>query len=84
MAAAVPSFSPLRVEGSIRHPVEGEGWEYAIMVTVANERGEEVARQLVAVGAIPPGEQRTFTFAVEVFTPEGAAEPDAQATSGTR
>jgi hypothetical protein len=72
MEPAVPSFSPLRVEGSIRHPPEGEGWEYAIVVTIANQRGEEVARQLVAVGAIPPGEKRTFTFAVEVFTPEGA------------
>jgi len=29
----------------------------------------------VGVGAIPSGEQRKFTFAVEVFAPEGAAEP---------
>lgn len=74
MAPPVPSFSPLRVEGSIRHPVDGEGWEYAIMVKITNERGEEVARQLVAVGAIPPGELRTFTLAVEVFTPEAVEE----------
>jgi hypothetical protein len=71
-SVATSSFSPLRVEGSIRHPATGEGWEYAVVVTIANDRGEEVVRQLVAVGAIPPGEQRTFAFSVEVYTPEGA------------
>lgn len=74
MAPAVPSFSPLRVEGAIRNPADGEGWEYAIMVRITNERGEEVTRQLVAVGAIPPGELRTFTLAVEVFTPDRVTE----------
>jgi hypothetical protein len=76
--AAVPTFSPLRVEGSIRHPKIGEAWEYAVTVSITNDRGEEVARQIVGVGAIQPGEQRKFTFAVEVFTPAGAIdrEPD--------
>jgi len=67
----LPSFSPLRVEGSIRHPPDGEGWEYAVVITVKNERGEEIVRQLVAVGAIEAGEQRTFGFAVEVYAPDG-------------
>jgi hypothetical protein len=40
-------------------------------VTVRNDRGEEIVSQVVAVGAIPPGEQRHFAFAVEVFTPDG-------------
>lgn len=72
---AEPSFSPLRVEGAIRRPAAGEGWEYAVMVTVSNERGEELVRQLVAVGAIPSGELRRFTFAVEVFTAEETPAP---------
>jgi hypothetical protein len=38
------------------------------MITVRNERGEEVSRQVVGVGAIEPDEERTFTLAVEVFT----------------
>jgi hypothetical protein len=71
--AAVASFSPLRVEGSIRPPTDGEGWEYAIVVRITNERGEEITRQLVAVGAIPSGAQRTFAFAVEVFAPEAVS-----------
>lgn len=72
--AVVPTFSPLRVEGAIRHPSGGEAWEYAILVTITNDRGEEVARQIVAVGAIPPGELRKFSCEVEVFAPAGVAE----------
>ena len=70
-----PTFSPLRVEGAIRHPNVGEAWEYAVVISITNDRGEEVTRQVVGVGAIPSGEQRKFTLAVEVFTPDGALEP---------
>jgi hypothetical protein len=67
-ARVQPSVSPLRVEGTIRHPDTGEAWEYSVLLTIRNERGEEVARQVVGVGAIAPKEARTFTLAVEVFT----------------
>ena len=70
-ARAQPSFSPLRVEGTIRHPSVGEAWEYSVMLSIRNDRGEEVTRQVVGVGALQPAEQRTFTFAVEVFAPSG-------------
>jgi hypothetical protein len=66
-AAVLPVASPLRVEGAIRHPDTGEAWEYAVIVTITNDRGEEIARHLVGVGAMQPGELRTFTCAVEVF-----------------
>ncbi len=69
---AVPSFLPLRVEGTIRHPPVGEPWEYSVMLSIRNDRGEEIARQVVGVGALQPSEQRTFTLAVEVFTPADA------------
>ena len=49
-------------------------------VSITNDRGEEVARQIVGVGAIQPGEQRKFTFAVEVFTPAGTTDPEPLAT----
>jgi hypothetical protein len=73
---AVPTSSPLRVEGSFRHPESEQAWEYAVTVTIANERGEEVTRQVVAVGAVQPGEVRKFTVAVELFKPEQAGEPE--------
>ena len=66
------SFSALRVEGTIKHPAVGEPWEYSVMVSIRNEKGEEVDRKVVGVGALQPSEQRTFTLAVEVFKPGGS------------
>jgi hypothetical protein len=63
-----PSFSALKVEGTINHPV-GDPWEYSVLLSIRNDRGEEIARHMVGVGAIRPHEQRTFTLSVEVFTP---------------
>ena len=79
--AAVPTFSPLRVEGAIRHPKVGEAWEYAVTISITDDRGEEVARQIVGVGAIEPGEQRKFTFSVDVFTPGQPADVEANGTT---
>jgi hypothetical protein len=66
VARSSSTASPLMVEGKIRHPSSGEPWEYTVLVTVRNEKGEEVARQLVGVGALKPDEERTFTLSVEV------------------
>lgn len=71
----VPTFSPLRVEGTITHPPVGEPWEYSVLVSIRNDRGEEIARQVVGVGALNPSEQRTFTLAVEVVAPGDGAFP---------
>ena len=65
---APPSFSPLRVEGTIKHPA-GEAWEYSIAVSILDGDGKEITRQIVSVGALNPQEQRTFKLAVDVFTP---------------
>ena len=66
-----PSFSALRVEGAFRNPEGAEGWEYSVVVSVRNDRGEEVARKVVGVGALSPRESRTVTLSVDVFTPRG-------------
>ena len=71
-ARTLESSSALRVEGTIRHPPDGEPWEYSVVLTIRNDRGEEVARQVVGVGALRNNEQRTFTLDVEMFTPAGA------------
>jgi hypothetical protein len=68
-ATAVPAavaITPLRVEGNIRNPPDGEIYEYSMVLTIRNERGEEIARRLVGVGAMQPEEQRTFTLSVEM------------------
>ncbi|MFL5574240.1 MAG: hypothetical protein ACJ78R_12080 [Gemmatimonadaceae bacterium] len=68
---APPSFSPLRVEGTIKHPDAGEPWEYSIVISILGSEGQEITRQIVSVGALNPEEQRTFRLAVDVFTPAG-------------
>ncbi|HEX3928643.1 MAG TPA: hypothetical protein VHW65_11675 [Gemmatimonadales bacterium] len=73
---AEAAFSPLKVEGSIRHPDGGEAWEYSVLLTIRNARGEEIARQVVGVGALQPAEERTFTFSVDVTTPSGTRITD--------
>jgi hypothetical protein len=60
-----PSTTSLKVEGAIRQPTDGSVSEYSMLLTIRNERGEEVARQLVGVGALRPGEERTFSLTVE-------------------
>lgn len=67
------------MEGSIRHPNAGEAWEYAVMVSITNDHGVELTRQIVGVGAMKPGEQRKFTVAVEVFGPPEAPDPEKEA-----
>ena len=59
-AEAQPTFSPLRVEGTVRHPNVGEAWEYSVAISIKNDRGEEVGRQIVGVGALQPGEGRVL------------------------
>jgi hypothetical protein len=64
-------FTALRVEGTLEHPQNGADCEYSVVLAIRNERGEEVSRQVVGVGALRPAESRTFTLAVEVLTPGG-------------
>lgn len=65
-----PGFSALNVEGTIRHPGNEPAWEYSMLVSIKNEKGEEVARQMIGVGTLHPSEIRTFTLSVEVSKPD--------------
>jgi hypothetical protein len=73
-AAATPQhhgFCALKVEGTLQHK-EGKGdWEYSVVLSIRNEKGEEVSRQVIGVGALRPAESRTFTLSVDVATPGG-------------
>jgi hypothetical protein len=61
------TFSALRLEGAFRNPEGVESWEYSLVVSVRNERGEEVARKVVGVGALSPSEARSVTLSDDVF-----------------
>ena len=69
--AEEPALTPLRIEGSIRHPADAEPWEYTVVVTIRNDRGEEIARKLIGVGAMTTNEQRTVTLTVEAVVAKG-------------
>ncbi len=69
---AKPALVPLHVEGTIRHPANRDPWEYSIVLVIRDERGNEIARQVVGVGAMHAGDERSFSLAVEVFEAKGA------------
>ena len=72
-APPASALTPLRIEGSIRHPAEGEPWEYTVVVSIRNDRDEVIARKLIGVGAMDPNEQRTFTLSVEAVLAKAAS-----------
>ena len=63
---------PLHIEGSLSPPGDEQAWEYAMVLSIRNERGEEVNRQVIGVGALWPDEQRSFTLQVEMTEAHGA------------
>jgi hypothetical protein len=71
-ARAQATFSALRVEGAFRNPKGVDSWEYSVVVSIRNDRGEEVDRKVVGVGALDPNESRTVTLSVDVFAPRSA------------
>src|ERR1700753_71682 len=81
--AAAPA---LRVEGVIRHPPLEQPLEYFVIIAIRNDRGEEVTRQVVNVGALQAAEKRTFTLSVEVLPPQAPiatkTSPTASSSSG--
>jgi len=70
------------VEGTIRHPVAGEAWEYSVVISILDEQQREITRQIVSVGALQPDERRTFRLAVDVFTPSGEDAAKESSTAG--
>src|ERR1700761_5250010 len=73
--AAAPA---LRVEGIILHPPLEQPLEYYVIIAIRNDRGEEVTRQVVNVGALQAAEKRTFTMSVEVLPPSVPIPPQKQ------
>jgi len=80
-------FSALHVEGTLRHPAGDTPWEYSVVITVRNQKGEEVARQVVGIGAMHGADLRTFDLSVDVFAPDlsvpAPVEPPAKTAAST-
>ncbi len=70
---------PLTVEGILRHPGGESACEYSVLVEVQDQRGQTIAKRVVGVGAIQPGEARSVTLRVELHPSEKS--PPAPAVS---
>lgn len=64
--------SPLHVEGTLAHAPSEGALEYTMLLAIRDERGEEIARHVVGIGALLPDERRTFSLTVEVSEVTGA------------
>ena len=75
MRAIVPSGglpatkTAWQIEGTLDAERMDAATEFSILVVVRNERNEEVARQIVNVGALQGVERRTFTLPIETSEP---------------
>ena len=63
---------PLDIEGTLSPPAGEAVHEYSMVLSIRNERGEEITRQVVGVGALHPDEVRTFSLQVEMTEATGA------------
>ncbi|HEX2790489.1 MAG TPA: hypothetical protein VHN17_08680 [Steroidobacteraceae bacterium] len=63
-AAADEGYCALSVDGSISHKVSSEPCEYFVVLDIRDERGEQLARQVVGVGVLQPGELRHLHVSV--------------------
>ncbi len=74
-AGGAQSTTALQVEGMIRHPADGGAWEYSVVLTIRDDEGKELARQVVGVGAMFAGEERSFSLSVEVMPTSDMRRP---------
>src|ERR1700733_13657216 len=63
-ATADEGYCALSVDGSIAHKDGSEPCEYFVVLDIRDERGEQLARQVVGVGVLQPGELRHLNVSV--------------------
>ena len=64
--AGAPVMKPTwQIEGSFGAEPPNDPMEYSMIISVRDERNEEVARHVVNVGSVHGNERRTFTLSIE-------------------
>jgi hypothetical protein len=74
-AVEKPTRVAWQVEGTLAADSLGAGTEYSVVISVRNEKNEEITRHVVNVGALAGNERRTFNLSVEVSEPRGPNPP---------
>lgn len=72
---ATATHTAWQIEGTIDAERTDSASEYSILVTVRNERNEEIARQIINVGALQGVERRTFSLSIEMSDPKSPVVP---------
>src|SRR5450631_1278083 len=67
-------ISALNVEGTIAVPSAQGPCEYCVVVAVHNSRGEKIARQVIGVGVLQPGDPHKIRFSVELMPIKSGAD----------
>lgn len=65
VAEPPPRSMPLQVEGTLQCAPGESPLEYTMLLSIRDERGVELARHVVGVGALRSSERRHFTLTVE-------------------
>jgi hypothetical protein len=63
-------YLALQVDGTFRHRDQQQPSEYCVVLSIENERGERVTRQVINVGMLKPAESRTLSVSVQVLPPQ--------------
>ena len=63
--------TPLQIEGTLTPPNGDNVFEYSMVLSIRDERGKEINRQVIGVGALFPGEHRSFSVVVEATEATG-------------
>ena len=83
-SASDETVRPLTIEGNFRNPSGDAAWEYSVVIAIRNDKGEEIARKLIGVGALKPDELRTFSLSVEMAPAKTKPAPGKPGSTGPR
>ena len=72
-------YTALSVDGGISHKVGSEPCEYFVVLDIRDERDQQLARQVVGVGVLQPGEQRHLNVSVGMRPVRAASASRSQA-----
>ena len=59
----------LKVSGQFSRQANDGPGEYSVVVVIRDARGAELARKVIGVGGLAPGDERQLELTVEMFDP---------------
>ncbi|MBS0388248.1 MAG: hypothetical protein JSR15_07180 [Proteobacteria bacterium] len=67
-AQPAPSgYAALQIDGTVRHKQPDEACEFCVVLSIADEGGKQISRQVVSVGVLQPEEMRRFSVSVNLL-----------------